>query len=795
MGIMVFGHMWETHYQYTEGTSKGTVLREAAVPGGAWWLSETLRAAGLDAPCANIAKGTIKREYFELIPRDKTSGSKDKALTINRYMGSLDGDNLYVPPICDKAVIWDDGPVNEAYPAFDGTVLWASKTKFPDKELIDKLSRNIIILLDADLLRQNGALISCQISWERSATDLVWQLFNNPAFRHLLSVKEIIVTFAEEGMVILDNTVSGQPVVRLYLAAGSVEGSTRSLYSAGLQNAWGYVVAAAAMELEKCSFPIIPAAFPSAAAVIQQGYNFDELLNDGGLKSAIKLLSDNYSMKSYDIPYSFAAAQADMGYWRISNSFSGVGVDELAERIVREGLKSIDGIPRITFGNLTSIDRSEIEAYQNIKNLITEYAAANAKRPLSIAVFGSPGSGKSFGVTQIAENTLPGKVVKMEFNVSQFTKKSDLSLALHKVRDTALSGKLPLVFFDEFDSDLDGRKLGWLKSFLMPMQDGKFMEGETEHPVGKCIFVFAGGTCSSFDQFSTGMKLLDNDPERLEFNNVKAPDFISRLRGTINVLGPNRVDKNDKSFLLRRALLLRSLCERNLKSCMQGSILNIDAGILAAMLLVPKYIHGARSMESIIDMCRTTGHLKWEQASLPVRTQLALHVDADAFIRLVLRDVLLGSFREQLARKIHENYRVLLKKTKASTSSIYELDWEQLTEEYKESNRAQADDIVNKLGRFGYGFDAGDSFFDTVKEFPEDKLESMAKAEHLRWMNRKMADGWTFAPGPKNEEKRTSPYLVSWDELDNEVKELDRDAVRNIIPLFEQIGLRVYKRD
>jgi len=52
------------------------------------------------------------------------------------------------------------------------------------------------------------------------------------------------------------------------------------------------------------------------------------------------------------------------------------------------------------------------------------------------------------------------------------------------------------------------------------------------------------------------------------------------------------------------------------------------------MLNVPKFHHGARSMEAILDMSRIENGV-WEPAALPFHSQLALHVDADAFKKLV----------------------------------------------------------------------------------------------------------------------------------------------------------------
>jgi hypothetical protein len=70
----------------------------------------------------------------------------------------------------------------------------------------------------------------------------------------------------------------------------------------------------------------------------------------------------------------------------------------------------------------------------------------------------------------------------------------------------------------------------------------------------------------------------------------------------------------------------------------RGGRLSIDPGVLRAFLEVPAYVHGARSLEAIIEMSSITGRLRYERSSLPARHQLALHVDPDAFLTLVYAD-------------------------------------------------------------------------------------------------------------------------------------------------------------
>ncbi|MCJ7717264.1 MAG: RyR domain-containing protein, partial [Anaerolineales bacterium] len=51
--------------------------------------------------------------------------------------------------------------------------------------------------------------------------------------------------------------------------------------------------------------------------------------------------------------------------------------------------------------------------------------------------------------------------------------------------------------------------------------------------------------------------------------------------------------------------------------------------------------------------------------------------------------------------------------------------------------------------------------------------------------------GWTYGE-VKNAEKKISPYLVPYQELSEETKDLDRDTIRNIPGLLGMIGMAVY---
>jgi hypothetical protein len=310
-------------------------------------------------------------------------------------------------------------------------------------------------------------------------------------------------------------------------------------------------------------------------------------------------------------------------------------LEETARRVVRLGPAGLSDVPIETVGAWSSVDRAEIENMRAMRHIMAEYvdtywSGRRIKRPLSVAVFGPPGAGKSFAVKQVAEALLPGRLEVLEFNLSQLSSEQRLAGAFHATRDATLRQKLPLVFWDEFDSALGGEPLGWLRHFLAPMQDGEFLEGEATHPLGPAIFVFAGGTSASFAEFAAG-----NDHEA---RYAKRSDFISRLRGAMNVLGPNPAGPTDVAVILRRALLLHALLQQSAPHLFTADRLSIDDGVLRAFLHVDSFRHGARSMEAIVDVSALTGKASYGRASLPAPSQLTLHVDAEAFLRLVAND-------------------------------------------------------------------------------------------------------------------------------------------------------------
>ncbi|HEV8612215.1 MAG TPA: RyR domain-containing protein [Gemmatimonadales bacterium] len=147
-----------------------------------------------------------------------------------------------------------------------------------------------------------------------------------------------------------------------------------------------------------------------------------------------------------------------------------------------------------------------------------------------------------------------------------------------------------------------------------------------------------------------------------------------------------------------------------------------------------------------------------------------------------------AAIRERLARAIHERYRRnQLGRKPASDPAMR--PWEELAETLKNSNRAQAVDIGHKLEAIGCRLARARDGLATAVFAPQE-VERLAVLEHERWVAERRAAGWS--PGPvKDVERKLTPHLVPWEELAEETREYDREAVRAIPELLGEAGFEV----
>lgn len=496
------------------------------------------------------------------------------------------------------------------------------------QRLADAHLERTVVVVDADDLRELGANISRGLSWERTAVTFEEQIGASPSLRKLGACPHLLVWFGLEGA-IYRQRIAGNFESTLFYVPRFAEGETALASKGRVLGSTSAICAVVASHLRDHGIESIEAVIGDALSAARSLHARGVEVHDEAGADSVAARRD--PIGGNDLVASVPIAGVDENWSILADVHQG-RMTELAERIVIEGSGATSHqVPVGVFGAFETIDRSEIESFRSVGILLGDYARkADATKPLSIAVFGPPGSGKTFGVKQIARSLRPAGVeTGLQFNLSQWDAQEDLIGALHEVRDVVLAGKTPLVFFDEFDASEGTAALGWLKYFLAPMQQGQFRDHGAMHPVGKAIFVFAGGTSHSFADFSNAER-----SDETEFRKAKGPDFVSRLRGFIDIKGINREEAADESYVIRRATKLRSLIERKFPDLVADNTAQIDRGVLRAFLTVPDYKHGVRSLEAVLEMSALQGKKLFDRASLPAQDQLELHTDSEAFLSI-----------------------------------------------------------------------------------------------------------------------------------------------------------------
>jgi len=770
------------------------------------------------------------------------------------------------------------------------------------KYLVNNHAEHLIVLAEAEDLRKikmegensseiNEIQVSRDLSWEAAVEDLIWEINYNPTLKELQRCAHLIVSFGTGGAILIsrDLDTPGKSLLStntLIYDPVEIESSWDAAYPGFMPAAETCLAASLARQV------MLHPAHPDLKQGIMNGLFTRRLVHEKGYlqvnqegsgprlefpfqvvvdamaKNEVHFAEIEVNPPTTILEASFVDQDLEvlrLPYWTILseiNQKKGLpqephdkdereNIFALSERIILNGIDdALKNVPMGKFRDLTTVDRREIEGFRSIRTLISEYCEKeNPGRPLSIAVFGAPGAGKSFGIREVA-NSISSQIEERTFNLSQFASEENVKDALHQVRDIALSGKIPLIFWDEFDTSFQNQPLGWLRFFLAPMQDGNFQDGQITHPIRRCIFIFAGGTCSTMEAFKNRETSEERSDEQKindhqDFKAAKGPDFISRLKGFINIMGPNpqrqpgdsaeQAESRDPYYQIRRAVLIRSMFARKNKNLIKGGVLQIDRGLLRTLLKIPEYTHGARSIESIIEMSTLTDKDYFDRSSLPVPALLNLHANADLFMKL-LQSV---DFKDQdrvdrMAKAVHEIfchqrrkdgyiYGEKYSESQKTHPALLDYDDPALNEQYRIDSRKNAVDIEKKLNRLGYSIRQARSTV-IVYQFSAEEIEKMARWEHTRWMIGKLKAGWKWAPETDTLKKENCCILL-WERASLEIvaaeyspafttaemgeliangtigsldipekeKEIDRDFVRDIPVILAKAGLRIQK--
>lgn len=719
------------------------------------------------------------------------------------------------------------------------------------------LAEKTTVVTSARVLRTMGAKLSRALSWDQTVEDLLKEFTEGQSAFVFRAVKRVVVLFGTEGVAVFSRLPRGpqEPAMsdclhfeRLVYDPEFLEGDWRAKHKGIIFGGQSILTAAVARhELRGRDFPLFFAicrALEGMRAVHETGggskignlelkagadklkriFMFPE---EKGKESAPEALPENRFRAAFprEILDPSTLPTTQIRNLCLLTDVTGESPEFIAakaEEIVLVGVsRALAAVPRARYGGFVTFDREEIERINSIRNLIADYREGKDPRPLSIAVFGQPGSGKSFAIKQLADELLGKEKAILEFNLSQFESVHDLHEALHQVRDKSLEGKIPFVFWDEFDTCFSKQPLGWLKEFLAPMQDAKFQSGGVVHPLGRAIFVFAGGTCESFKDFEKAEPLCEQPAEEKKlyklniaaFKDAKGPDFISRLRGYVDIKGPNPVTPDDHAYLIRRAMLLRTMIERYFPDSIIDPCTGraeICPGVLAGLLRVKTYLHGARSMEAVISMSHLREARSFGLANLPARELLDLHLSPE-FLKTAEEAELAGGplkqFVELLAEEQHKGFCLSREadgyvcgekrnddpRNPPKTHPLLK-PYKDLDEAAKEKNRAPARLALTRLSALKYKLIRTAPGLKITEDFTEGEKKSLAIYEHQRWMRERLVEGYLYAAGT-DDSLRLHADMQFFASLAEKEQHLDDDQINAIRRVAGKLGLAVVKSE
>lgn len=800
----------------------------------------------IEMPPLGSTQGTHHDSYLRWIITEEKKEGKELSCKIGEKLGfgsHADADENWFK--CDKqligngfnTVVIDEAGLGyrnnpKAWPDFAKAGKIVLKTAYPlcEGALWDKLldhKQKLITIVKLNHLKQYEIKVSNDISWEQTALDIVYGLHKDLTLRNLLKSSEVIVTIGTAGSVYIKTAEDfALNEYTLIYDPGYMENEWEDrfekdiLNNIGLGSAFlaGFVSSNSANGLN--AVDSIKIGLNSMTAAILMGVFRLNNSSEFATQDLSGALSDRYNGRYYSSAFIPSPAwESGFKYlhnqdWSIlENNYDNTrkGYKQkpdffpLAFSLAEFGKKTLHYAPRLTLGRVTIFDRNEIENMKNIRKQVDFYDLYDdGKKPLNIAVFGPPGAGKSFIVKALANSMFEGKKTKptfLTFNLSQFKDESELSGAFHAIRDEVLRGKLPIVFWDEFDSG----DYKWLKSMIAPMQDGEFQEGKEVHPIGKSIFVFAGGMTYTMKHFTDKM-------EGDTYIDKKGPDFQSRINCSLNVFGPNRKpfldsktgkwskegDPKDICYSIRRALFIRSILGSDDRP------LNIEKQLLRVLIEVSSYKNGSRGLERLLRNLAVHNDRKIERSDLPSKESIQMNVDYDDFMEKLSDNSTDGNMAfEKIAVSIHNSW--LEKDVKYS---VYYKNYEDLSFDQRIDNIRAAlrmKEVIEKTDKFMLISipelnskmlpDAKNDFGEYIAD--EKLLDKLAEIEHTGWLDARTEANWH--PGKRSDYHKSHNCIVPFNELDKDIpdkqdqkeKNKDRDTIKKYASMLEGSGFTI----
>jgi hypothetical protein len=161
-----------------------------------------------------------------------------------------------------------------------------------------------------------------------------------------------------------------------------------------------------------------------------------------------------------------------------------------------------------------------------------------------------------------------------------------------------------------------------------------------------------------------------------------------------------------------------------------------------------------------------------------------------------------GAFRggelDAVAQAIHR--RFVERRTTTSERRVENdpalRDWEELGDDFQESNRQQADHLSVKLRAIGCQIVGDEEAGERIEALEQTDIAALAPVEHQRWNAERWLAGWRLGT-PADKLRRISPHLVPWSALEADIQKYDLEAIEQIPDLVRNAmcGKKIVRRN
>lgn len=163
------------------------------------------------------------------------------------------------------------------------------------------------------------------------------------------------------------------------------------------------------------------------------------------------------------------------------------------------------------------------------------------------------------------------------------------------------------------------------------------------------------------------------------------------------------------------------------------------------------------------------------------------------------KEVIVGGALDKMAMAVQGDYYQMRRPKPDFGDRPADVPWENLPQEYKDSNRKAADHIGVKIRGLGYVIapeynEEEEPDLYTTVTLSKEEIEMLAQLEHVRWMAERLLAGWKH-DSVRNDKVKRTPYLVDWKDLDEGTRDYDRGSIENIPNILQKVKLRIAKKN